>query len=111
MRPAGLAATVIIALALTVASTAYQRVGPTRLVEGEGFCPGREPCFVPVLGAGFPLAFLVDNPQISVPRSVHLVEDDFRPGAFVLDAIFYLGLTAAAARVVRHRSRHRSRGG
>lgn len=93
-----------LALMLTLASAAFQRVGPLRQVEGEGFCPDGGRCRIPVLGAGFPLAYLVDNPQLSVPHAVHLIEDDFRAGAFALDALFYLVLTAAATRLVRRRA-------
>ena len=86
------------ALALTCGSAVVQRVGPTQRVEGEGFCPGREPCRVAALGAGFPLPFLVDDPQVSVPNAIGLFEDDFRPVAFAANLSLYLGLCALAAR-------------
>lgn len=90
-----------LALALTGASVMVQRVGPLKMVEGEGFCPGREPCYIPALGAGFPLPYLVDNPQVSVPNAVGLFEDDFRPGGFVLDVLFYFALGAFGIRLAR----------
>lgn len=89
MRIRTLAALVAIAVALTCASAAYQRVGPRRMVSGEGFCSTPAPCAIPALGAGFPLPYLVDNPQISVPNAIGLFEDDFRAGAFLVDAVFY----------------------
>ena len=85
---------VLTAFVLTIASVAVERVGPTALVEVEGFCPGMEPCRIPALGAGFPLPYLVDNPQISVPNAIGL-EDKFRPGAFGADVVFYLTVGAA----------------
>ena len=103
MHPSRLLAILAVALVLTVASAAYQRVGPTRQVEGEGFCPDGGRCRIPVVGAGFPLAYFVDNPQVSVPNAVHLVEDDFRPGAFVVDVVVFFALIAAAVRLLRLR--------
>jgi hypothetical protein len=95
-----------LAVGLAAASVVVQRVGPLRLVEGEGFCPGAEPCRVPVLGAGFPVPYLIDDPQVSVPGRVALVEDGFRAGAFLLNVAFYAGLAALVLRLAR-----RSRGG
>jgi hypothetical protein len=79
-----------LALAATLASVAIQRVGPTRLVEGEGFCPGMDPCRIPVLGGGFPFPWLVDNPQISVPDQLSPFEDHFYPGNFLVDLALWL---------------------
>lgn len=93
-----------VALALTCASAAYQRVGPLQTVEGEGSgCPTAAPCRLPVLGAGFPLAYLVDRPGISVPGALHLVEDELRPTAFALDFLLYLALVLAAVRLAPRR--------
>lgn len=97
------AALVVIAIVLTCASAAYQRVGPRRTVEGEGFCDTPAPCAIPVLGAGFPLPFLVDNPQVSVPNAAGLFEDDFRAGAFLVDALVYFGLGLLVVRMIRRR--------
>jgi hypothetical protein len=95
-----------LSLVLTVASLAIQRVGPTRLVEGEGFCPGPEACRVAVLAGGFPAPYLLDNPQVSVPNALFLGEDDFRPGAFALDAAAYLAVSLAARWLWRRARRH-----
>ena len=99
-RPLRIAA---LALALTVASCGVQRFGPTATVQGEGFCPGPGACRVPALGAGFPLPFLVDDPQVSVPNQVSLFEDDFHPAAFVADLAVYLALATLASRWLRRR--------
>ena len=78
------------ALALSCASVLYQRVGPTQIMEGEGSgCQTADPCRVPVLGAGFPLAYLVDEPGVSVQGVLHLIEDEFWPEAFALDFLAY----------------------
>lgn len=100
MRIRTLTALLAIAVALTCASAAYQRVGPRRMVEGEGFCSTAAPCAIPVLGAGFPLPYLVDNPQVSVPNAIGLFEDDFRAGAFIVDVLIYLALGILILRIV-----------
>jgi hypothetical protein len=94
MRIRTFAALLAVSVALTCASAAYQRVGPRRMVSGEGFCSTPAPCAIPALGAGFPLPYLVDNPQISVPDAIGLFEDDLRAGAFLVDAAFYFLLAA-----------------
>jgi hypothetical protein len=95
-----------LAVGLALASLAVQRTGPLRLGDGEGFCPGAAPCRVPVLGAGFPVPYLIDAPQVSVPGRVALVEDDFRVGAFLANVVFYALLAALGLRL-----RGRWRGG
>lgn len=92
MRVRTLLALAAAALTLTIASARYHRVGPMRMVEGEGWCSTPGPCAVPVLGAGFPLPYLIDNPQVSVPNAVGLFEDDFRAGAFLIDTLIYFSL-------------------
>ena len=90
-----------VALTLTCASALYQRVGPTQVTEGEGSgCPTADPCRVPVLGAGFPLAYLVDRPGISVQGALHPIEDEFRPGAFALDLLVYFVFSLVVMRLL-----------
>jgi hypothetical protein len=101
MRIRTLAALAAIAVALTCASAAYQRVRPRRMVEGEGFCSTPAPCAIPALGAGFPLPFLVDDPQVSVPNAIGPFEDDFRAGAFLADVLVYFALGILILRIVR----------
>lgn len=105
MKPRSVIGLSALALGLATASVAYQRVGPTRPVEGEGFCPGPGSCPIPVLAGGFPLPYLLDNPQISVPNALSPIEDDFRPVAFGIDAAFYLGVALVARGVWRRRRR------
>lgn len=101
IRARTLAALIALSTALTCASAVYQRVGARRMVEGEGFCGAPAPCAIPALGAGFPLPFLVDNPQVSVPHAIGLFEDDFRPGAFVVDALFWFGIGIIIRQIFR----------
>jgi hypothetical protein len=101
MRIRTLAALMAIAVALTCASAAYQRVGPRRMVEGEGFCGTPAPCAIPALGAGFPLPYLVDDPQVSVPNAIGLFEDDFRAGAFLVDVLAWFALVMLLSAGIR----------
>jgi hypothetical protein len=110
MRTHTFAALLAIAVALTCASAAYQRVGPRRMVEGEGFCGTPAPCSIPALGAGFPLPYLVDDPQVSVPNAIGLFEDDVRPGAFLVDVLVWFALGLLAVRVIRRIGARQARG-
>ena len=92
---------------MTIASVGVQRVGPPRMVTGEGFCPGPDPCEIPALGGGFPAAWLVDNPQISVPNALAVPEDDVRWGAFALDVAFWLALGWGAVTFAPWKGRER----
>ncbi|HEU4882551.1 MAG TPA: hypothetical protein VFT45_09910 [Longimicrobium sp.] len=99
-------ALLILAAALASASAIVQRVGARRMVEGEAWCGTPAPCAVRALGAGFPFPYLIDDPQVSVPHQIGLVEDDFRAGAFLIDTLFWLALATSAVLVI-HRVRGR----
>ena len=100
-----------VAVVLAVASVAVQRVGPRVTVSGEGFCGADAvaPCTVATLGGGWPVAFLVDDPQISVPNRLSVAEDDVRPWALVLDVAFYGGLAWAVGKRAWGRGRNPQR--
>lgn len=99
-RIAGLFA---LSVALTLASVTVERKGPLVTIGGEGFCgeDAAAPCEVEALAGGWPLPYLVDNPQISVPNALHVVEDDFQLGAFLADVGFGFGLLLALASGLR----------
>jgi hypothetical protein len=105
VSPRTVAALLILAIALTGASALVQRTGARRMVEGEAWCSTPAPCEVRALGSGFPLPFLVDDPQVSVPNQIGLVEDDFRAGAFLTDAFFWLVLAILAFASARKASK------
>jgi hypothetical protein len=79
----------LLGVALAALSRGYERIGPAptswRDTELCSFSPPR-PCRDGVLQAGWPLAYLVDTPGISRVGQLALVEDQFRPAAFVADA-------------------------
>jgi hypothetical protein len=81
----------VLAIGLTSLTGFYQHQNVMRR-DVVDRCPNAQPCAIAVLGAGFPLPFLVDNPGISVEGKLALGEDDFRAGAFAGDVLIYLGL-------------------
>jgi hypothetical protein len=90
IRLVGIAA---VAIFLTCATARYERFGPEESSFGN-VCGrlGSDLCYVPVLNAGFPFSFLVDEPYISVPGSLDLGE--FHPFPFLLDVVvFAIGIT------------------
>ena len=96
-----------IAVVLALTSVVVQRTGPRVTVSGEGFCGAEAmaPCTVAALGGGWPVAFLVDDPQISVPNRLSVGEDHVRPWAFALDIGAFAGAVWAAGWIVRRRTR------
>jgi hypothetical protein len=62
-------------------------------------------CYQQLPIGGWPLAFLFDDPTTSVRGQLGLVEDDFRPGWFLLDMAVFGVLPAAGAVVVGTRRR------
>ena len=100
---------VVLALAVALAlSTAWlERRGPLVTVSGEGFCGAEAsaPCEVAAVGGGWPVAFLVDDPQVSVPDRPSFFEDDFRWAAFTLDVGVFAAVMGAAGWAVRRTGR------
>ncbi len=97
-------------IGLALASVGIERVGPRTVVGGEGFCGAGAvaPCTVEALGGGWPAAFLVDDPQVSVPNQLAFAEDDVRWAAFAIDVGVFAALVQAVRWMVRRRRRERS---
>jgi hypothetical protein len=67
----------------------YQRTGPAIGVYGtECGEPPNHLCYGPVLGAGFPLQYVVDRPTISIPQKLGL-EDNVRGLSLAIDILVY----------------------
>jgi hypothetical protein len=92
MRYKVLAILAVLALVVTFATVTYQRRGVMEPAGWEGYCLEGSPCMAPILGAGFPIPFLVDNPGVSVVGVLDFFEDEFHPSAFIQDALIYFGL-------------------
>ncbi len=99
MRYRTIALCFITALALTSLSGFYQRQNVLRRTAIDR-CPNAQPCAIAVLGAGFPLPFLVDKLGVSVEGKLALGEDEFRVGAFAGDVLVYLALGLLLGRFV-----------
>jgi hypothetical protein len=96
-----------VSLVLALASVGIQRHGPDMGQVGDGCGPASDqPCYVALLGGGWPLAFVVDAPTVSTPDRLGLA-DTLRPERFIADALFYGGLLIIAWRagVMRRRLR------
>ena len=94
IKIAPLAVALLLGISLTLASFAYQRMGPARASYGNAGCETQpETCtngqmLGDLLGAGFPLQYVVDNVSTSVWYSLG-IEDDFKFLPFLLDLLFY----------------------
>jgi hypothetical protein len=88
-----------IAIALTLISGLYQQQN-VMVQNAVDRCPNAQPCAIAVLGAGFPLPFLVDKLGVSVEGKLAIGEDEFRGGAFVGDVVIYWGLGLLVSRFV-----------
>jgi len=80
------------AIVLALLSLQFERVG-SELAQYGNLCGPRadDPCYQPVLKAGFPVAFLLDRPGVSVERQLGL-EDKVLLGALVLDIGVYFAI-------------------
>ena len=85
------ALTFVGALALTLASAYVERVGPAPSAWTDELCSPfpLHPCAEGVLQGGWPFAYLLDKPGISVMGALGLIEDRFRPWAFWANVATY----------------------
>ena len=96
-----------VGLGLTFASYFYQQMGPEIGKHGTE-CVPIEDCFAPLLGAGYPLQYMVDVPGITSPGSLGF-EDKLRLVAFALDALFYVVMIYLSYTLIRYyRARRKS---
>jgi hypothetical protein len=102
----GSAIALLFALALTLLSSLLARTGPELASYGNLCGPSHDQdCLEPLLNAGFPFAYLFDQPGISVERKLFFVEDEFRPIPFALNVAVYLILAFLLVQIamqVRH---------
>jgi hypothetical protein len=79
--------TLLAAFAFALAGMWVERVGRAPEAWRDELCSPMplHPCAEGVLQGGWPAAFLIDKPGISVMGQLGLVEDRFQPWAFALD--------------------------
>jgi len=76
-------------LVIAIATSWYQRIGPAPPEWDQELCSYHPPrsCRDGVLQGGWPLAYIVDSPGVSVVGKVTIVgEDHFHPLPFAVDA-------------------------
>ncbi|HVR54970.1 MAG TPA: hypothetical protein VMS38_34945 [Pseudorhodoferax sp.] len=87
---------------LALLSVHIERLGPEQASYGNLCGPSaNKECLQAALGGGFPFAFLLDMPGISVQGQLHFIEDRFSPVAFLFDVVFYLAVLLALSRLKR----------
>lgn len=89
-----------VGFALTFASYFYQQMGPQIGSYGTE-CVPIEDCFQPLLGAGYPVQYMLDTPGITAEGSLGF-EDKFRILAFAMDAVFYIAMTYPSSTLIRY---------
>lgn len=102
---AGLA--LVSSMTLTGLSVHVERTGPELAQYGNLCGPGNDdPCYKPVLKGGFPVAYLVDMPGVSVERKLGF-EDRLSITALILDIAIHAAMIFFVLRVIAHRSQGR----
>jgi hypothetical protein len=109
---AKLAGLLLVSAAVALVSVKVERRGP-ELVQIGNLCGAThdQPCRQPSLKGGYPLAFLVDTPGVSVENRLFVGEDQFVPLAFIVDwavcaAALWLLYRARQALQIKPRPRH-----
>lgn len=96
----------VIAIALTAASSIVEHLGPEQISYGNLCGPtGTGECLKPVLAGGFPMAYLADAPGVSVERQLAFAEDTIRPAPLLLNIVFYLAAVLVFQRLLARRRR------
>jgi hypothetical protein len=97
----------VVSISFVLASYTYQQKGPEIGVYGNacvdqpnGLCKG------PILGAGFPFQYVIDNLGTSVREQLGM-EDNFRLIPFLLDILFYNIIFYGGIKLARYYSHSR----
>jgi hypothetical protein len=97
----------MLSMTLTGLSVYIERTGPELAQYGNLCGPGNDaPCNEPVLKGGFPVAYLVDMPGVSVERKLGF-EDRLSITALILDIAIHAAMIFFVLRVIAHRSQGR----
>ena len=99
-----IAVALVSAITLALLSVCVERIGPDLAVYGNLWGQSAaDPCYKPVLKGGFPAAYLVDAPGISVERQLAFGEDELSAGTLALDIAIYFALILLAMAAVSYR--------
>ncbi|NRF72481.1 hypothetical protein HLB44_36605 [Aquincola sp. S2] len=95
----------VLAFTLAVLSSFVQGEGPELESYGNLCGPAaNESCYKPALKGGFPLAYLIDTPGVSVERQLSFGEDTLHPIALVVDIAIYWAAIMLAIWFVKRQS-------
>ncbi len=106
LRPARLGILIlafIAAVTLALLSSNTERIGPELVQDGNVCGPGgNDPCYKPALKGGFPLAYLFDQPGISVEGRLFFFEDTLYIGPLMFDiAVYFAAILPGLRRASR----------
>ena len=92
----------LLAVVLLVLSAFVERSGPEVASYGNMCGPAaNDPCLKPLLKGGVPIAYLFDQPGVSVEHQLSFAEDQVRIGAMALNTALYFAAIVLAARLLR----------
>ena len=91
-----------LAVVLSVLSAFIERTGPEVASYGNMCGPAaNDPCLKPLLKGGLPIAYLFDQPGVSVEHQLTFAEDQVLIGAFALNTALYFAAIVLVARLLR----------
>ena len=92
----------VLAFILSALSVFVERTGPETASFGNMCGPAaNESCMEPLLKGGYPIAFLFDQPGVSVQHQLSFVEDEVRIGALAFNTALYLAAIVLASTLLR----------
>ena len=91
-----------LAVVLSVLSAFIERTGPEEASYRNMCGPSaNDPCLKPLLKGGLPIAYLFDQPGVSVEHQLSFTEDQVRIDALALNTALYFAAIVLAARLLR----------
>lgn len=102
--------TLATAFAIALLTAYVERVGPAPAQWRDELCSPfpLHPCDEGVLQGGWPLAYLLDKPGISVMSQLGMIEDRFEPTPFFLNVALFWAVLLGASWLPAARRRERA---
>jgi len=92
----------LLACTISALTVFVERIGPEQRSYGNLCGENHDTdCLQPVLKGGYPWAYLLDAPGVSVEHQLFVGEDEFLPRALALDVLFWAAALHLADRLFR----------